>query len=111
MSRGRGSVRVEPVKRLLIVSALSALVGGCGLGTGLDVRAYKTCLSRHPHDAVVCEGPRQAYEADPPVVPARSAGGVPAAGHGYEQRSATNPPVTPVLLHPGPVPVTSGPNG
>ena len=110
MSRGRGSVRVEPVKRLLIVSALSVLVSGCGLGTDLDVQAYNTCLSRHPQDEVVCEGPRQAYEADPPAVQARSAGVLPVAGHGYEQGSASNP-LTPAPLHPGPVPVTSGPNG
>jgi len=60
------------MKRLLIVLALPVLLADCGLGAGLDVRAYDTCLSRHPQDAVVCEGPRRAYELEPSIVQARS---------------------------------------
>jgi CRP/FNR family cyclic AMP-dependent transcriptional regulator len=71
------------VKRLLIVLALSVLASGCGLPMGRDVRAYNTCLSRHPHDTVVCEGPRQAYELDPSIVQLRSVASRPAAGYGY----------------------------
>ena len=71
------------VKRLFIVLALSVLASGCGLPVGLDVRAYNTCLSRHPHDTVVCEGPRQAYELDPSTVQLRSVASRPAAGYGY----------------------------
>jgi hypothetical protein len=99
------------VKRLLIVSALLVLVSGCGLGTGRDVRAYNTCLSRHPQDVVVCEGPRQAYEMDPTIVQPRSAAARSPAGRAYEEGLAPTPPLTPVPLHPGPIPVTSGPNG
>ena len=101
------------MKRLLIVSALSVLVSGCGLGTDLDVQAYNTCLSRHPQDEVVCEGPRQAYEADPPAVQARSAGVLPVAGHGYEQGSASNPltpaPSIPAQCLSPPVPTDNRP--
>lgn len=61
------------VKRLLIVSALSILLSGCGLAAGRDLRAYNTCVARHPQDAVVCEGPRQAYELDSSVFLANSA--------------------------------------
>jgi hypothetical protein len=61
------------VKRLLIVSLLSILLSGCGLAAGRDVRAYNACLARHPQDAVVCEGPRQAYEVDNSVLHANSA--------------------------------------
>ena len=61
------------VKRLLIVSALSILLSGCGLAAGRDLRAYNTCVARHPQDAVVCEGPRQAYESDSSVFLANSA--------------------------------------
>jgi hypothetical protein len=61
------------VKRLLIVSALSILLSGCGLAAGRDVRAYNTCVARHPQDAVVCEGPRQAYELDSSVFQANLA--------------------------------------
>lgn len=71
------------VERLFILSALSVLLGGCGLAVGQDVRAYNTCLSRHPDDTVVCEGPRQAYELDPSVVQPRSVASRPAAGYGY----------------------------
>jgi hypothetical protein len=71
------------VKRLLTVLALSVLAGGCGLAVGQDVRAYDACLSRHPHDRVVCEGPRQAYELEPSVVQLGSVSSRPAAGYGY----------------------------
>jgi hypothetical protein len=67
--------------RLLIVLALSVLTGGCGIAVGQDVRAYDACLSRHPHDTVVCEGPRQAYELEPSVVPQRSVASRPAASY------------------------------
>jgi hypothetical protein len=57
------------VKRVFLVSALAALVGGCVVG-GQAARqemeaskaAYKACLAtRGPEE---CEGPRLAYEAD-----------------------------------------------
>ena len=62
----------EQVRRLIILFALPLLVTGCGLGESLDIRAYNICVARHPEDAVVCEGPRQAYELDPSIVQARS---------------------------------------
>jgi hypothetical protein len=71
------------VTRLFGVLALSLLAGGCSVAVGQDVRAYNTCLSRHPHDTVVCEGPRQAYELDPSVVQLRSVASHPAADYGY----------------------------
>jgi hypothetical protein len=70
------------VERLLVILALLAVLSGCSLGAGLDVRAYNACLVRHPQEPVVCEGPRQAYEVDP-IVAARSAGDVAAASHDY----------------------------
>ena len=71
------------VKRLLVVLALSVLLGGCSLAVGQDARAYNTCLSRHPDDTMVCEGPRQAYELEPSIVQPRSVASCPAAGYGY----------------------------
>ena len=65
-------LRTEQVRRLIISFALPLLVTGCGLSESLDIRAYNICLARHPEDAVVCEGPRQAYELDPSIVQARS---------------------------------------
>jgi hypothetical protein len=57
------------VKRVFLVSALAALVGGCVVG-GENVRqemetskaAYKACLATR--GAEECEGQRLAYEAD-----------------------------------------------
>jgi hypothetical protein len=99
------------VKRLLIISVLPVLVSGCSLAVDRDVRAYNTCLSRHPQDTVVSEGPRQAYEVGPTIVQARSTTTRSPAGYGYEEGLVPNPSLTPVPLHPGPMPVTSGPNG
>jgi len=105
---GTRQVRIEAVKRLLIVSAFPVLVSGCGLGEGRDGRAYNTCLARHPEDAVVCEGPRQAYEVDPTIIQARSA----TAGRGYGEGSPLSDPVLkPAPLHSGPIPLTPDPNG
>jgi hypothetical protein len=96
------------VNRLPIVSALAVLLTGCSLAGNQDVRAYNACLSRHPQDVVVCEGPRQAYEIDDFTFSARSA----AIGDSYEEGLAVpvSPPA-PMLLHPDPMPVTFGLNG
>jgi hypothetical protein len=61
------------MNRLLSVMAFPILLTGCGLGTGPDVRAYNTGLFRHPQDAMICEGPPQAYELEPSIVQARTA--------------------------------------
>jgi hypothetical protein len=52
------------VNRVPTISALALLLSGCSLAANRDVKAYNACLSRHAQDVVVCEGPRQAYEAD-----------------------------------------------
>jgi hypothetical protein len=64
---------MQKVKQLLILSALPVLLGGCGLAEDRDVRAYNTCITRHPQEAVVCEGPRQAFETEQSVLQAGSA--------------------------------------
>ena len=93
---GTRQIRIQAVKRLLMVSAFLVVLSGCGLGIGRDVRAYNTCVARHPEDAVVCEGPRQAHEVDPTIVQARLAGGAATAAHGYEQGSAPSSPPPPI---------------
>jgi hypothetical protein len=99
------------VKGLIILSTLPILVTGCGLSMDRDVRAYNTCLSRHPQDAVVCEGPRQAYELEPSFFEARSAANPPVAVQDYDGGSAlfSHSPLVP--LHPGPMPAGAGSNG
>jgi hypothetical protein len=87
--------RYGRVKRLFIVLALSVRLGGCGLAVGQDVRAYNICLSRHPHDTVVCEGPREAYELDPSVVQLRSVASHPRRVTAIKQRG----PPCPMFLH------------
>jgi hypothetical protein len=96
------------VNRLPIVSALAVLLAGCSLAGNQNVRAYNACVSRHPQDVVICEGPRQAYEIDDFTFSVRSA----AIGDSYEEGLAVpvSPPA-PMLLHPDPIPVTFGLNG
>ena len=101
------------MNRLLIVPALAVLLSGCSLAAERDVRAYNACISRHPQDMVVCEGPRQAYEVDLPTFQAKSAAIRPISDYSYKVGSALSdpPPLRPVPLHPSPISVTSGPNG
>ncbi len=62
---GRTGLLAETlVKQLLILSTLAITLTGCGLPAGRDVRAFNTCVARHPDEAALCEGPRQAYEVD-----------------------------------------------
>jgi hypothetical protein len=98
------------VKRLLIVPALLGVLNGCGFDVDHDVRAYNTCLSRHPQDAVVCEGPRQAYELDPAIVQARSAGGESASYGLGEGSEVPGHPLAPVPPDPSPKTDNSDPS-
>jgi len=87
------------VRRLFLVSALPILVCGCSITSDRDVRAYNTCLARHPQDAVICEGPRQAYEVDPNIAEARSTGG----GSGADYELAPPMPLVGDELRPSPL--------
>ena len=98
------------MQRLLIASALSLIVGACTLPADRDARAYSLCLARHSGDALVCEGPRQAYEVDASDIPARAIAGRPGAGYISEGGTTVLPALRPVPLHAGPMPVTAGPN-
>jgi hypothetical protein len=69
------------VQKLLIASALSLIVSACSLPADRETGAYNTCLARHPQEAVVCEGPRQAYEVDASDIPARATANRPSAGY------------------------------
>jgi hypothetical protein len=73
------------VNRLPILAVLAIFLGGCSLAADRGVRAYNACLARHPQDAVLCEGPRQAYEIDPSTFQARSAATGPTGRYGYEE--------------------------
>jgi hypothetical protein len=109
---GSSKSRAAQVKHLLIASALAIVVTGCGLPAGRDVRAYDVCLSRHPQEAALCEGPRQAYDVDTSTYQAKATAISPPASSSYEARSAASPPaLTPVALRPQLMPVTPGPNG
>jgi hypothetical protein len=80
MSAGARLLGAEQVKRLLIISAFPVLLNGCDLAVDRDIRAYNTCLYRHLQNAVVCEGPRQAYEVDPSIVSGEIASRWPSGG-------------------------------
>jgi hypothetical protein len=57
---------------LPIASAVAVLLTGCGLPAERNVRAYDACMSRHPQEAALCEGPREAYEFDTSIYQARA---------------------------------------
>jgi hypothetical protein len=86
---------------LPIVSAVAVLLTGCGLPAERDARAYDACMSRHPQEAALCEGPRGAYEVDTSIYQARAT----------DHAAAAHPAPVPLPLRPNPVPVTPGPNG
>ena len=106
-----GKSGAEQLKHLFIASALAIVLSACGLPAERDVRAYDACMSRHPQEAPLCEGPRQAYEVDASDIPARATASRPAAGYIPEGGSAgAGSALRPVPLHPDRMPVTSGPN-
>ena len=49
---------------LLVISALVVTLAACSLPAGRDARAHNRCIARHPGEAALCEGPRQAYEVE-----------------------------------------------
>ena len=108
---GNRGLGIEQVKHLLIVPALAIVLAGCGLPADRDVRAYDACMSRHPQEAPLCEGPRQAYEVDTSTFQAKATAISPPASSSYEERSAASrPALTPVPLRPD-LTVAPGPNG
>jgi hypothetical protein len=109
---GSGKSRAPQVKHLLIASTFAVVLTGCGLPAGRDVRAYDVCISRHPQEAALCEGPRQAYEVDTSTYQAKATAISPPASSSYAERSAaSHPALTPVPLGPNLTPITSGPSG
>jgi hypothetical protein len=72
---GDSGLAVEQVRRVLIASAITIILTGCGLPAERDVRVYDNCMSRHPQEAALCEGPRQSYEADTSKLQARAVEG------------------------------------
>jgi hypothetical protein len=74
LDRGDGNrrIRVRATKHLLLASALTLVLAGCTVPADRAVRAYDACVARHPQETVICEGPRQAYEADTPTLQARA---------------------------------------
>jgi hypothetical protein len=94
-----GMSGAEQVKHLFIASALTVVLSACGLPAERDVRAYDACISRHPQEAALCEGPRQAYEVDTPTLQARAAAYSLPAGSSYQELpAAAHPALTPVPL-------------
>jgi hypothetical protein len=70
---GDSDLAVRQVRRLLIASAITIILTGCGLPAERDVRVYDNCRSRHPQETALCEGPRQAYEVGTSPLQARAA--------------------------------------
>jgi hypothetical protein len=96
---------LRKVRHLLIASAVAILLTGCGLPAERNMQAYEVCLSRHPQEAALCEGPREAYEVGTATYQARATPMVLPAG------GSDHPAPAPVQLRPNLMPVAPGPNG
>ena len=88
MPERNGGLGVEKLRQLLGVSVLTMALISCGSPAGRDVLAYDACVARHPQEAALCEGPRQAYDLNPTVFQARAAAVSPLANSTHEERSA-----------------------
>jgi hypothetical protein len=74
-----GRLGVKGLKRLLGVPLLPIALIGCGSPAGRDVLAYDACITRHPREVALCEGPRQAYQLAPTAFQATAAAAGPLA--------------------------------
>jgi hypothetical protein len=64
MPRRNSGFGLPRLNRLLSASVLTITLIGCGSPTSRDILAYDACIARHPQEAALCEGPRQAYQLD-----------------------------------------------
>jgi hypothetical protein len=104
MPRWTDGFRVERLNQLLGALVLTSALIGCGTPASRDVLACDACITRHPQEVALCEGPRQAYQLDPAAFQASAAtAGSPLADSGYEGRSAVaQPALNPVPPRPNP---------
>ena len=103
LSAEGSKITAGPVKHLLMASAVAMLMTGCGLPAERNVRAYDACISRHPQDEPLCEGPREAYEVNTSTYQARATAITWPAGANYQP--------APVPLRPNSTSAIPGPNG
>jgi hypothetical protein len=61
-----------PVKLFFVPLVSLFLLDGCAATLDRNVRAFNTCVARHPDDVVVCQAAWQAYEVGVPTYAARS---------------------------------------
>ena len=59
-----GVFGVGKPKQLLSVVMLTIALIGCGSQASRDVLVHDACITRHPQEVALCEGPRQAYQLD-----------------------------------------------
>jgi hypothetical protein len=78
--RWHGGSGTAKLNRLLGITVLTIALFGCGSPASRDVLAYNACITRHPQETALCEGPRQAYQLDPTAFLATAASGAPADG-------------------------------
>jgi len=72
MSRRNGGFGIGKPKQLLSVVTLAIGLIGCGSPASRDVLVYDACITRHPQEVALCEGPRQAYQLDPAAFQSRA---------------------------------------
>jgi hypothetical protein len=112
LAAGCRQSRTEQTKYLLIGSAIVILLAGCSLPAERNVRAYDNCLSRHPQESALCEGPLEAYEVDTSIFEAKAAPISPPAIGGYDDRRIAGPSApTPLPVRLDQAPRTADPHG
>ena len=74
-----GGLGMAKLNRLLGITVFTIALIGCGSPASRDVLAYDACITRHPQEAALCEGPRQAYQLDPAAFQASAAAASPPA--------------------------------
>jgi hypothetical protein len=67
-----GELVGEKPRELLVVAVLTIALIGCSSPASRDVLAYDACITRHPQEVALCEGPRQAYQLDPAAFQSRA---------------------------------------
>jgi hypothetical protein len=61
-----GGFGIGEPKQLLSVVMLTIALLGCGSQASRDVLVHDACITRHPQEMALCEGPRQGYQLDQP---------------------------------------------
>jgi hypothetical protein len=110
MRMGSDKSARKKLKQSISLSLVIMALTHCAYQPSRDVLAYNLCIARHPSEAPICEGPRQAYRLDLSASE-RGAAATSALTAGSDQKQMTAAPLAlgPEQIHPNPT--ASAPHG